>query len=83
MSLSVLGDCLAAAERLREARAAAAEALALLAPFCPRFRGVFDGLAKATVRDYGLRTKELGEEPDMELLLPYMHLFQTGEPNDL
>jgi tetratricopeptide (TPR) repeat protein len=82
MSLCVLGNCLAALERLSEARAAAAEALALLAPFCARFPGVFDDLAKVTVRDYWLRTKELGEEPDMELLLPYMHLFEPGEPND-
>ncbi len=82
MSLSVLGDCLAALERLSEARAAAHEALALLAPFCARFPGAFDALAKAIVRDYWRRTKELGEEPDMELLLPYMHLFEPGEPND-
>jgi hypothetical protein len=81
-SLGVLGDCLAAIERLPEARAAAREALAVLAPFCGRRPPVFDELAKATVRDYVLRTKELGEDPDMELLSPYMHLFAPGEPND-
>lgn len=81
-SLRVLGDCLAALERLSEARAAAAEALAHLAPFCARFPSAFDGLAKATVTDYFVRTKELGEKPDMELLRPYIHLIEPGESND-
>jgi len=80
-SLSVLGNCLAALERKLEARAAARDALACLAPFCVRFPGVFDDLARASVRDYLLHVGRLGEVPAEELLTPYIHLFETGEPN--
>ncbi len=79
MSLSVYGDCLASLERLSDARDAAYESLVCLAPFCARYPGVFDALAKATLRDYVIRTEELGEEPDEALLIQYMDLFKTGE----
>jgi hypothetical protein len=76
-SLSVLGDCLAALERLSEARDAARESLACLAPSFARFPGAFDGLAKAVLEDYMLRTQVLGEEPEEQVLSPYRDLFRT------
>jgi len=82
MSLSVLGDCLEGMERHTEARDAAAKSLRALAPFFTRLPGVFDGLAKATVRDYILRSQRLGLEPDLELLSPYLPLFESGESDD-
>ncbi len=82
MSLSVLGDCLDGVGKLAEGRDAAAESLRVLAPLFSRYPGVFDGLARATVRDYVLRSQRLGLEPDSEILIPYMRLFEEGESHD-
>jgi hypothetical protein len=80
LSLSVRGHCLESLGRLSEARDSARESLAILASFYARLPGVFDNLAKATLRDYVLRTEELGDEPDPEVLNPYLHLLKTVEP---
>jgi tetratricopeptide (TPR) repeat protein len=81
-SLSVLGDCLDGTDQLPEAFDAAAESLRALSPFVSRHPGVFDGLAKATTRDYVMRSQRLGLDPDFELLNPYLRLFESGEANE-
>jgi hypothetical protein len=69
-------------ERLSEARDAVAESLGVLAPFFSQYPGVFDGLAGVTCRDYLLRSEKLKVEPTVEVLAPYMRLFDEGESHD-
>lgn len=81
-ALSVLGDCLEGAERLPEARDAAAESLRVLAPFVSQYPGVFDDLARLACRYYVLRSQKLESELDFEILIPFVPLFEEGESND-
>jgi len=81
-SQCVLGNCLEGMERLSEARDAVAESLGVLAPFFSQYPGVFDGLAGVTCRDYLLRSEKLKVEPTVEVLAPYMRLFDEGESHD-
>ena len=80
-SVSVRGGRLEEAERLAEARDAAKEALQLLAPFFTRYPGAHDGLARATVADYLRRCERLSEEPEPEVLEPYLRLTEKGDSN--
>ncbi|HEX4809508.1 MAG TPA: hypothetical protein VH325_11300 [Bryobacteraceae bacterium] len=80
-SLSVLGDCLETTEQISKARDAATESLRLLAPFHRDFAGVFDELARITVKDYVNVSRQVELEPDWDLLGQYIHLFESGELN--
>jgi len=82
MSLSVFGDCLEGMERVSEGCDAARESLCMLAPYFSKYPGTFDGLAKATCRDYVLRCKKLNVELYIEILKPFMCLFEEGESHD-
>ena len=54
----------------------------MLAPYFSKYPGTFDGLAKATCRDYVLRCKKLNVELYIEILKPFMCLFEEGESHD-
>ncbi|MBB5057430.1 tetratricopeptide (TPR) repeat protein [Granulicella aggregans] len=71
LSLSILGDQLCAVGRQREAMETFAKSIRLLEPFYIRYPEAFRAWAPATVRDYLVQSRQLGVEPDEQLLLPY------------
>ena len=72
----MLGTCLAAEARPREAVDAFAEGVRTLAPAFCRLPQAFAPLMGALVSDYLRHVKELGESPDMDLLAPITAKFE-------
>jgi tetratricopeptide (TPR) repeat protein len=81
-SLSVLGDCLEAVDRLDEALAADEDAIATLWPAFERFPGALARRMMTYLHDYLRRCEKGGREPDMALLARLLALFQKLQPPD-
>lgn len=77
-SLCVLSNALSEVGKLPESRDAATESLRYLAPLCLQYPGAFSEFAKFALRCYLLRIKQLGTEPDREIVSQFNHLFSPG-----